>query len=210
MEEKKRGMWIWEIWNPYTNRLPDLGEGSEVIWTNTLVTTQTLLLTSRSKGDLRMSVLREQETGFTALCYSLHIQRTRSTGGFCGYANTDQGISWLYSLKFAPASTFFLPVDLSIMTVAKGRSALMSTQLITGKVLWSHPSTDKTTAVYFLSLIQTLSFMGSNNMNVNTSLKWWTFHCTKVVRFLCTSMGVTTCTDKNLQRTVRMTGHSLL
>lgn len=78
-----------------------------LIWTNTLVTTQILLLTSRSKGGLRMSALREEETGFAALCYSLHKQRTRSTGGFFGYANTDQGISWLYSLKFAPASIFF-------------------------------------------------------------------------------------------------------
>lgn len=76
------------------------------------------------------------------------MQRTRSTGEFCGYANTDQGISWLYSLKFAPASIFFLPVDLPIMTVAKGRRALMSTQLIAGKVSESHPLTAKTTAVF--------------------------------------------------------------
>lgn len=144
-EGKKWGMWIWEIWHPYTNRLPDLGEGSKVIRTNTLVTIQTLLLTSRSKGYLRMSALWEEETGFTALCYSWHIQRTRSTGGFCGYANTDQGISWLYSLKFAPDSNFFLPV---IMTIAKGRSALMGTQLIPGKVSWSPSSTARTTAVF--------------------------------------------------------------
>lgn len=65
-----------------------------------------MLLTSVSKGDLRMTALREGGTSFTALYYSLHIHRTRSTGGFCGYDNIDQGISWLYSLKFAPASIF--------------------------------------------------------------------------------------------------------